>query len=86
MARSMIELDSTAWECGERLPYLDDSHEFEVWIDNYVRTVRRIGDNSLSLTPGTLVFTDCTHPAQNVLCHEPLIKAWRMKGESHEHQ
>jgi len=67
-----------AWEIDEKMPRFDDVHYFDVWIDDSVRRVRRIGNRSTSLSPGVLVFTDCTHPMQNVLCYEPLVKAWRM--------
>lgn len=66
------------WIHDAKLPRYDDIHEFEVWIYGDARKVRRAGNNSMSLTPGTLIFTDCTHPMQNVLCHEPDVMAWRM--------
>lgn len=69
----------TEWECLERMPRYDDIHEYEVWVYGSARAVRRIGNRSAYFAPGTLVFTDCTHPAQNVLCHEPDVLAWRMK-------
>ncbi len=69
------------WEVQERMPKYNDINEFEVWVDGNVRSVRRVGNWSLSITPGTLVFTDCTQPMQNVLCHEPLIQGWRLKEE-----
>ena len=64
------------WQHTAKLPWVDT--EFEVWIHDYVRRVKRIGDWSTYFTPGTLVFTDCTHPEQNVLCHEPFVQAWRL--------
>ena len=67
------------WIHDARLPRYDDIHTFQVWIYDGVRTVRRVGNESMSLTPGTLVYTDCTHPMQNVICHELDVKAWRMK-------
>lgn len=66
------------WEVQERVPFIGS--ELEVWVNGQVRTAKRVAW-SQSLTPGTLVFTDCTHPAQNVLCHEPLVQGWRVKEE-----
>lgn len=60
-------------------PKYDDVHTFTVRVFNQLRTVRRIGNcEGLSLNPGTLIFTDCTHPMQNVICPESEITAWRM--------
>jgi hypothetical protein len=60
---------------------LDDMREFQVWMaDGSLRTVRRIGNRSHFLTPGTLAFTDCTHPLQNLWCDESRIVGWRYSG------
>lgn len=69
------------WEIEERMPRFDDMREFNVWlVDGSVRTVRRIGNRSHFLTPGSLAFTDCTHPMQNVLCDESNVVGWRYAG------
>ena len=60
-------------------PKYDDIHTFTVRVFNQLRKVKRVGNNSgLNLNPGTLIFTDCTHPMQNVICTEGEITAWRM--------
>lgn len=70
------------WEVNEAMPKYDDLREFEVWLSNgSVRTVRRIGNRSTLYSPGTLVFTDCTHPQQNVLCDEENVIGWRHSGK-----
>lgn len=85
MVNPQAERIQVDWEHDEKMPRFDDMHDFEVWVDGAVRTVRRIGNRSLSgLTPGTLAFTDCRNPMQNVICHEPLVQAWRLKpSEAH---
>lgn len=70
---------ATDWECAERMPRFDDTREYEVWIYGEARSVRRIGNRSMYFAPGTLVFTDCTHPEQNMLCDESEVRAWRRK-------
>ena len=76
------EEDMMDWEHEGKPPRFDDIREYEVWIYDTVRSVRRIGNKSLSLTPGSLVYTDCVHPEQNVICYEPDIQAWRVKDKS----
>lgn len=65
------------WITEEKMPKYDDIREFEVWVHGYVRRVRRIGNRHPAFGPGTLVFVDCTHSVQNVLCDERDIKGWR---------
>jgi len=58
----------------------DDIHDFELWMDDgSVRKAHRVGNQSMSLTPGTMAFTDCTHQLSNVICDESRIRAWRVK-------
>jgi hypothetical protein len=67
-----------SWEVDERMPRFDDVREFEVWMrSGDVRRVRRIGNRSAFITPGTLVFSDCNQPLQNVLCDECNVLGWR---------
>ena len=66
------------WELEGKPPQFDDLHEYQVWIEGVVRNVRRIGNRSMSLTPGTLVYTDCNYPIQNCICYEPAIEGWRL--------
>lgn len=70
---------SDYWEVDEKMPRYDDVRQFEVMIRGHVRTVERIGNRSQSFSPGILLFTDCSHPAQNVICDEQMITAWRFK-------
>lgn len=59
-------------------PLFDDIREYEVWLGHGApRRVKRVGHHSLSITPGTLCFTDCFHPLQNAICAESAIQAWR---------
>lgn len=63
------------------LPKYDYFNTFTVRVLNQLRQVRRVGNNEMtSLTPGTLIFTDCTHPMQNVICPEAEITAWYMNA------
>jgi hypothetical protein len=65
------------------MPWFDDRHSFQVWLDNgEVRNVRRAGNDGFIFSPGTLYFTDCVHPLQNMLCHEDRIRAWRIDGRA----
>ncbi len=74
-------LQSEQWVTDAPFPFFDDTREFQVWLGNSVRSVRRIGNgNSSNFSPGTVVFTDCDHPSQNVLCDVSRIKGWRMKS------
>jgi hypothetical protein len=60
------------------LPRFEDRFSVDAWLDNgEVRRVRRIGNGSPRITPGTVVFEDCTQPWQNMLCDEGRIQAWR---------
>ena len=65
------------WITEEKMPRFDDVHEYDVWIKGCTRSVRRIGNRGSMFQPGTLVYTDCTHPMQNILCCEEDIEGWR---------
>jgi hypothetical protein len=69
------------WEHEGKPPKFDDLHDYQVWIYGKVRSVRRVGNSSLRLNPGTLAYTDCTNPIQNAICYEPDISAWRLKAQ-----
>ena len=61
------------------LPPYEDRYVFDVWLDDgSTRKVRRVGNECTVFSPGTLIFTDCVHPAQNALCHEPRVMSWRI--------
>jgi hypothetical protein len=69
------------WLIGSKPSQFDDIHDFELWMDDgSIRLARRVGNRSDSLTPGTMAFTDCRHPLQNVICDESRIQAWRVRG------
>jgi hypothetical protein len=72
----MNELAPKEWLHEGRPPFCDDVNEYQVWVYGDVRRVRRVGNKSV-LTPGTLIYTDCTHPLQNVICDEKNVLAWR---------
>lgn len=73
---------SEEWIVNAPLPRWDDMREFWVWSGKDVRSVRRVGNlDPTRLTPGTVIFTDCTHPIQNVLCDESQIQGWRIKAQ-----
>jgi hypothetical protein len=69
------------WEVNEKMPRYDDIREFEVWVYGQARRVRRAGNRSLTVSPGTLEFTDCTHAMQNVICDERAVQGWRISGD-----
>lgn len=70
------------WDVDNRMPKYNDINDFEVWVDGYVRRVHRVGNHSTYFTPGTLVFIDCKYPMQNAICHEPMVKGWRVFAET----
>jgi len=60
-------------------PKFDDINTYTVRVFGQLRKVKRIGNYDISgLNPGTLIFTDCTHPMQNIICPEEKITAWRV--------
>jgi len=65
------------WNTEEKMPRFDDVHEYDIWINGCTRSVRRVGNRESMFSPGTLIYTDCTHPQQNILCHEDEIEGWR---------
>lgn len=68
------------WNVDDRLPRYESRFPIEVWSGRNVRHARRIGfreSDESTLSPGTLVYTDCTHPMQNMLCDESKIIGWR---------
>lgn len=68
------------WIVGSKPRPFDDINEFELWLDDgSVRKAHRVGNQGTILTPGTLAFTDCTHPSSNVICDEARIRAWRVR-------
>lgn len=66
------------WEHEGKPPKFDDINVYQVWVNGYVRLVRRVGNRSMFLSPGTLAFVDCNHPLQNVICDEKQVQAWRL--------
>lgn len=62
------------WELGHRVPQ-NAKAEFDVWLTD--GSVRRV-HFAESLMGGVLHFMDCTHPMQNVYCHDLNVQAWRM--------
>ena len=78
--RAAIAQPNDRWETYEKMPKFDDINQFEVMAQGFLRTVKRIGNNSSSwLKPGTIVFIDCTHPQQTMICDTEHITAWRFK-------
>lgn len=65
------------WEIAEKMPRFDDVSTYEVWIGASVRKVKRSNNQSCTFFPGTLLYVDCRHPIQNVLCDESKVQAWR---------
>lgn len=70
------------WEVVEKLPKYNDKNEFIVEVYGQIRKVKRVGNNSAFYTPGTLIFTDCTHPKQQAICDESKITAWKIDVKS----
>ena len=61
------------WEVSEPIPVV--RHDLEVWLDDgSIRIVRWCF--------GWLVFQDCLHPLQNMLCDASRVRGWRIEGES----
>ena len=68
------------WIIGSRPRPYDDIHMFRVWLDcGAVRLARRCGNDG-PMTPGQMIFLDCSHPIQNVICDESRIRAWRISA------
>ena len=63
------------WIIGSRVPFVGDAVVQVMTTNNHVRECRRMADRDWS----TLWFTDCAHPAQNAICNESDIAAWRLK-------
>jgi hypothetical protein len=72
-----IEREATDWVHG-RFPIYDGRHPFEVWLDDGQKRSVRVPAGPYS--DGTVRFTDCIHPAQNVICDPRRIVAWRALG------
>jgi len=68
---------TTEWEVSEKLPMFENRFEFDVQIYGQVRRAKLAGNNSRYLSPGTWHFTDCNHPAQNILFNRDDVIAWR---------
>lgn len=66
------------WEVDEKMPKYDDIRTFQVWVCGQVRRVKRVGNRSNFLSPGTLQYLDCTSPFQNAICDESNIQGWRL--------
>jgi hypothetical protein len=50
----------------------------QVWLDDgSLRLVRRVGDESRSITPGEFVYADNRHPTAQALCDLRRVLAWR---------
>ena len=73
-----MALDVVADWTHEGVPPLS-AHPYDIWDGKQVRHVRYTQPEEwwLSMWPYTLIYTDCTHPMQNILCSERYIKAWR---------
>jgi hypothetical protein len=71
------------WEINEGMPRYDDLRMYEVWVRGEVRRVRRCGNRG-PMTPGTLMFIDCTEPWQNVYCAENDVDGWRLASDQPE--
>lgn len=72
------------WIVGAKIPQFEDRYFFDVWVGDSVRRVQRVGNRgplSLTFAPGTLVFSDCTHPSQNMICGEDLVDGWRLRED-----
>ena len=64
----------TEWIIGNKVPRIaGESFQVQTKL-NDVRTVEFRPDTDCF----SLWFTDCTHPAQNALCNDECIKAWRV--------
>ena len=61
------------WIIGNRVPHIDGATFQVQTIGDQVREVRRNPERDWT----ALWFTDCDHPAQNAICNEENIKAWR---------
>lgn len=64
------------WEVHEAMPKYDDIHQFLIWNGKDVRRVRRAGNHE-NFWPGQLLYTDCVHPLQNVICDERSVVGWK---------
>lgn len=61
------------WQLGNRVPNL--GKPLNVWMTNgSVRAVRHVH----TMMGPALHFTDCNHPAQNVVCDDERVQAWKL--------
>ena len=50
----------------------------QVWMnDGSVRSVRRVGNESMSITPGEFIYTDNCHQTAQAICSLERVMAWR---------
>lgn len=60
------------WIVDEKPPR-NDIGPFEVFVGGQVRNVRRMNFKYNC----SIYFTDCIHPAQNIICDEADVVAWK---------
>ena len=61
----------------ETIPYENiGKQSYKIRIYGQERMVKRVGLESTSLFLGLLIYTDCEHPAQNIVVEESKIESW----------
>lgn len=66
------------WIHDSKPPRFDGPLFAQVWLDDgSLRLVRRIGNESMSITPGEFVYADNRHPMAQALCDLGRVVAWR---------
>jgi hypothetical protein len=70
------------WIPESKPPRFDSPLFAQVWLDDdSVRLVRRVGNDSRSITPGEFVYTDTRHPLAQAIYDLDRVMAWRPVSE-----
>jgi hypothetical protein len=74
----MTKDEALEWIHDSKPPRFSGPLFCQVWLDDgSVRLLRRVGDESRSITPGEFVYADNCHPLAQSLCDLGRVVAWR---------
>jgi hypothetical protein len=80
----MTKEEALEWIHDSKPPRFSGPLFCQVWLDdNSVRLLRRVGDESRSITPGEFVYADNCHPLAQSLCDLGRVVAWRPAAKHH---
>jgi hypothetical protein len=80
----MTKEEALEWIHDSKPPRFSGPLFCQVWLDDgSVRLLRRVGDESRSITPGEFVYADNCHPLAQSLCDLGRVVAWRPAAKHH---